>query len=427
LINTAYSNQDVWSRFGFRANPLDPTPLGISDDDRQLLVGREDELHQFLTLSSNIHGIILVEGNIGVGKTSFVNAAQHDLAKKGFLPSHQTIEVAETTEPSNLILSSLSNLIYSLEKTHGPDACKKDPPLQDGKQLVASTVQSGWGGQISILGIGGGLQRQQTVTTPPAPVLTTMIQKFDEWVNSAVQKHSYKAGIVPINNFDRLSDQELLELVNRSRDLILLRPNILWVLIGKIGMFNMLENQARRVSEIITGQPIVLHPLPLKKVHEAIDVRVKTFNIEPNAKLPIESKFIDLLYDVSDGEIRFILKRLTDITYDVAARLPSIENIPSDLAMAVLKKLAEARLSALPLTKGDNTLLMKMAEEPFRIRDYRKFKLSSQQSLAKRVKRLMKMQLLQSERKSAKNVVYKTVADINIIYGSQYEFNSLTQ
>jgi len=62
--------------------------------------------------------------------------------------------------------------------------------------------------------------------------------------------------------------------------------------------------------------------------------------------------------------------------------------------------------------------LRKMAETPFRIRDYAKFKIPSQQALSKRVRRLMKMELLQSERKSAKNVAYRTVADVNIAYGS---------
>ena len=411
-------SQDVWRDFGFLGNPLDPRPLGISHSDRQLIVGRDDELRQFMVLSSSLQGAIIVEGNIGVGKTSFVNAAQHDLAKRGFLPSHQTIEIGETTEPSDLILSSLSNLVYSLEKTHGANACTKNPSLRDGKQLVTSTMQSDWGGQLSILGTGGGIQRQQTAIAPPAPVLATMTQKLDAWMNAALQKYSCKAGIVLMNNFDRLPEQELVELLNRSRDLVLLRPKILWVLIGKIGMFNTLESQARRVSEIITGQPIVLNPLSLETLHQAIEVRVKKFAAEPRAKLPVDKKFVDMLYEVSGGEIRFIFKRLTDIVYEVTSRLPSVEAIPDDLAMNVLRALAERRLSALPLSKGDQSILRKMVESPFRIRDYARFKLSSQQALWKRVSRLMKMELLQSERKGPREVVYRTVADVNIAYGT---------
>lgn len=182
-------------------------------------------------------------------------------------------------------------------------------------------------------------------------------------------------------------------------------------------MFNTLETHARRVSEIVTGQPIVLKPLPLTKVHEAIQVRVETFTSSAKAELPVEKKFVDVLYGLSGGEIRFIFKRLTDIVYEVTKHRPSTQNIPTDLAMGILKELAERRLAALPLTPGDQNILRKMAGSPFRIRDYAKFKLKSQQVLSKRVRRLLKMELLQSEKISSKNVVYRTVPDVDIAYG----------
>jgi hypothetical protein len=414
----AQAGEDVWKHFGFTGNPLDPRALGISDTDRQLLVGRDAELRQSMVLSSNFQGVVIVEGNIGVGKTSFVNSVQHDLAGKGFLPSYQTIEVGESTDPSSLILSSLSNLVYSIEKAHGSNACMKDNSLKQGKQLVTTTMSGGWGGQLTVFGFGGGLQKQQTVTPPPAPVLATMTQQLDAWMNAARQRYSCKSGIIVVNNFDRLADQELVEILNRSRDLVLLRPNILWVLVGKIGMFSTLETQARRVSEIMTGQPVVLNPLPLSEVHKAIEVRVKKFAISSKAELPVERKFVDLLYAVSGGEMRFIFKRLTDIVYEVSSHLPSVETVPTDLAMKIVRELAERRLAALPLTKGDHSILRKMVESPFRIRDYAKFKLPSQQGLSKRVRRLVKMELLQSQRISAKNVVYRTVADVNIAYST---------
>ena len=410
------SDQGVWQHFGFRSNPLDPRPLSVSHEDRELMVGRDQENRKFAALSSNDHGVIIVEGNIGVGKTSFVNAAQYDLSKRGFLPSHQTIEVKENMEPSNLVLSALSNLVYSLEVAKGRDANTKDAALREGKQLVANTVKGGWGGQLSILGTGGGVQRQETAQQAPTMIINTAVQKLDQWIERAKEKFSFRAGIAVINNLDRLLDQELVELLNRARDMALLRPNILWTLIGKIGTFTTLEAQARRVSEVITGQPILLKPLTLEKVHEAIHVRVKKFATKKEAKFPVEYKFIDMLYEVSQGEIRFIFKRLTDIVYEVAAELPSVEQILSDLAFRVLKRLAEQRLSQLPLTESDKSILQKMAQRPFRIKDYKEFKLSSQQALLKRVRRLQKMELLQSERRDAKTVIYTTVADANILF-----------
>jgi hypothetical protein len=104
--------------------------------------------------------------------------------------------------------------------------------------------------------------------------------------------------------------------------------------------------------------------------------------------------------------------------YEVTTRLPSVESIPTDLAMNVLRELSQKSLAALPLTKGDENILHKMVDSPFRIRDYGKFKLPSQQALSKRVRRLVKMELLQSEKKSHKEVIYRTVPDVNIAYGA---------
>jgi hypothetical protein len=380
------------------------------------MIGRDQENRKFAALSSDDHGVVIVEGNIGVGKTSFVNTAQYDLSKDGFLPSHQTIEVKENMEPSNLVLSTLSNLVYSLEVSKGKDANTKDATLREGKQLVADTAKGGWGGQLSILGTGAGVQKQETMYQASTLIINTAVQKLDQWIARAKEKFSYRAGIVVVNNLDALLDQELVNFLNRTRDMALLRANILWVLIGKIGTFRTLESQARRVSEVITGQPIVLNPLSLEKVHEAIRIRVKRFAKEKDAKFPLEKEFVDLLYEVSHGEIRFIFKRLTDIVYEVASELPSVEMIPSDLAFKVLKTLAEQRLSQLPLTEADKEILQKMTQRPFRIKDYKQFKLSSQQALWKRVKRLQKMELLQSERTDAKTVIYTTSADANIFF-----------
>ena len=83
--------------------------------------------------------------------------------------------------------------------------------------------------------------------------------------------------------------------------------------------------------------------------------RLATFRVQVKSSRPqTVDKFVDLLYEVSQGEIRFIFKRLTDIVYEVAAELPSVDLIPSDLAFKVLRRLAEQKLSQLPLTDGTN-------------------------------------------------------------------------
>ena len=255
-------NNNVWHHYGFKKNPLDPTPIGISAEDRTLLVGRDQQTKQFQRLASNGHGIIVIEGNIGVGKTSFVNSMQYDLKENKFLSTYNTIEITEAMEPASMLLSSLSNMVYSLEKDVTVSTLIK--PLKEGKRLVDTTLEKGLGGSISILGTGGGLQTSPTVIQPQVNPLSTIMQKFDAWTGDVVERYNYRAASITVDNFDRLSTKNMIEFMNRSRDIVLLRPNMLWVLVGPKGMFSVMEEKAPRVSEVVTGQPIVISSLSLK-------------------------------------------------------------------------------------------------------------------------------------------------------------------
>ena len=59
-----------WKDLGLEDNPYDSRPLVISKNDRKLFVGRKNELAALNTLvSSPKGGIVIVEGEVGVGKT----------------------------------------------------------------------------------------------------------------------------------------------------------------------------------------------------------------------------------------------------------------------------------------------------------------------------------------------------------------------
>src|SRR4051812_10382062 len=71
-----------WPDFGFRDSPYNAYPLAATPADHSLYVGRMAEGNRFLTLMarSDARGFVVVSGNAGIGKTSFVNAQQHALA-----------------------------------------------------------------------------------------------------------------------------------------------------------------------------------------------------------------------------------------------------------------------------------------------------------------------------------------------------------
>jgi hypothetical protein len=413
---------DVWTDLGFKDNPYNHRPLKVSEEDRALFVGRVEEAKRLILQTSGTKGgIVTVEGKVGVGKTSFVNAAQYDLSNihtLGLLPSFETIDITGESEIGGLLLSTLSNATYAVERLHGKSVTDKTEAFKRGKELVERSSHVGWGAQITLFGVGGGVSRQETATTPPSIILPTIIQTFDRFTESVVDKLNRKGIIIPLNNFDNLSETDIISLLNRARDVALLRPRTWWILIGPPGMFSLLESKARRISEIITGEPISLNPLSLAEVHQAIDLRIKKLRLERNVKPPIPSTVVDLLYEVSNGEIRYIFKRLTDITITFKLRLPSLREVPEEAAADILRELASSKLQELALTKKDTDSLQKMVEGAFRVRDYQKFGFKSQQAFMRQIKKLHQLGLLVRIEENPRVVSYLTSGDVNLIFKS---------
>jgi len=89
---------NIWEDLGFVSNPYDQRSLSIAPEDRKLLINRTNELQTLSTLANAGKGIIIVEGEVGVGKTSLVNAMQYDLLhqkRNKILPSFQKIELTK--------------------------------------------------------------------------------------------------------------------------------------------------------------------------------------------------------------------------------------------------------------------------------------------------------------------------------------------
>lgn len=410
---------DFWKEFGLKDNPYDPRPLTLSEKDRRLFVGREKELSQLKTLVSGKRGgIVIVEGGIGVGKTSLVNVLQYDKWKgTKFLPSFEKMELEQNTEPTQFMLSVLSNMVYSLEKAAGTDITKHHTILKEAKMLIAKTLESGWGGQASIFGTGGGLSKQKTSSQPLALVLPTILNIMNNWINYVTSKMIYSAILVPINNLDILQDKVIIEFLNRMRDTLIDRSYVWWVLIGKIGLFSTLEGEAHRVSEIITGQPIILKPLTLTQVHDAIRIRLDNLQITKKVAPVVPEEVVDILYDVSKGEIRYILKRITDIIYLFKPRFPSEKQVPPNVAEDLLVELAKQRLEDAQLTEREIEVLeMMVVKEKFRTKDYRDFKLRSAQALNYYLDRFTKLGLITREESVGKAIFYRTTGDVNLLF-----------
>lgn len=434
--DTTDSHQDyeeLWIGSCFSRNPYNYKPLKVTREDRQLFVGRMPEQEQFKMLTAGSEGgIVIVEGPTGVGKTSFVNAMLYDKwnperkkkkkdSKKvySYLPSFEIIQLKENNEITDFMLSVLSSCIFSLETIHGQQISDSDPDLKNGKELIANTMRSGIGGfNLQIL---GRVERKETLVRPPSIPLPTIINTMSKWFDVVVRKFGYEAAIVPINNMDVLPDRTIINFLNSARDILLSTRHVWWILVGGPGLFSTLEANASRVSELVNGQPIILQPMSVQDVSAAIKMRVEKFRMTKNVQPPVSEDIAKILHDASNGEIRYIFKRLTDVVYEFRKKYPSVRQIPKEVALELVYVLAKQKFDSKNLTEREKQVLKIMtSEKTFRVKDYKKFGYKTPQALLNIISKFVRMKLLRRVEKSYREVNYSTTGDVNLIFRQKF-------
>src|SRR3989339_2177555 len=89
--------KNIWELYGLKTNPFFTNPLllfGGDIDIKLAFIGREYEVKRLQNLiSNNISGRVIVAGDVGVGKTTFVNFVRSSVPDKVFFTHLKEIAV----------------------------------------------------------------------------------------------------------------------------------------------------------------------------------------------------------------------------------------------------------------------------------------------------------------------------------------------
>lgn len=418
---------DMSAHYGFRMNPYDPTPLGISEHDSELFVGRVGEGRALTAfLSSFERGAIFVEGGIGVGKTSFVNVQEFRLFKAGakhaILPSLHVIQLQTTLSPADFLLSVLSNTLNSMRKLD------KHVESQKAFRKLALNVEQSLiqtrSFQASIAGFGAGYGSTATATNPSVMLLPEISRQLDECAELA-KDQGYERIVINVNNLDLVPATALTSFLDHVRDLSFTRSPYLWVFIGPLGSRALVERHTRRVSELIRTDPIVLQPLTREEVHLAIDARVKKFSLHKNVLPPISEEVVNILYDASKGEVRYILNRATDLLMKTMLVFPTTRQVTKELAWSMLAEMTQNNIERANLTKTQVEVLSRIAlRGAVQAKDFSAMGFNNPQALMRYLTTFYQLTLL-DRRKAGRDVVYVPRGDVALAFRSRATGSSM--
>lgn len=367
----------VWEEFGFSGNPYFTTPLEVNERHYQLFTAREKESAAFLTMMDATDGaFVVVSGDIGIGKTSFVNAQQHLLAS-GKAGWGQTLVpcVRATTLQSNETATALAQRIVHDAVQNIVAYCRNNRKAVPKECAVVrdwlSYKPSRTGYQLTLGPIGVGVS---TFLPPVADATILTWRDILEVLADQVREELDAAGlIVFLDNAETLPVSALAALLMDYRDHFLSIKGVWWVLIGQTGLYKRLDSIDRRVSQRISGRGVELSHLSADAFHEAIRRRVQAFRKRDDADSPLSLPIHDLLFQASYGEVRFVFdvgnslvqRIIEEIRVAVAGELRDVvspvvlqrelnralmaalidNRIPDDLAKSVLARIADEHMS----------------------------------------------------------------------------------
>jgi hypothetical protein len=356
----------LWNHLGFQQNPYFATPIDVSAEGCDLFVGRGEEVRRLINKWDEPAGCVtIIGGNIGTGKTSFLNVCQY-LSLSGkqqfgltydpprLLPAFDKVQVEPTTDDRDLLTRILWAAARSVK-----EACERleldtPPSCAELSHWLGTTVSSqthGSTGGMTIAGTGfqAGSTSASTLRAPSDLTVEVLGSKLATLAKEVSTLAPYRGIVVALDNIELVDSEVLIELLNRYRDTLFATPNVWWVLIGQRGLFDLIGAESPRVAQRIKGTETTLEGLSWEDFHLAVGVRMGHFRTRPDAIGPLSDELLRLLFDASAGEIRNVFKMADQIVSDAIAREPALTNVAPDLAEAVLTESVREQLKRLDL------------------------------------------------------------------------------
>ncbi|HCP32066.1 TPA: hypothetical protein DIT45_02300 [Candidatus Acetothermia bacterium] len=421
--------QNLWERFGFRDNPFDTRALSLSNNAllpiTKAFVGRDTHSKESRLITNFFRnpggGRVVVEGDVGVGKTTFVNYHrfrwEHEARDRLLTPSSE-ISVYSTWTAQAFVMSVLGSLIGRFLVLKGKKWVHDHDLLSEVAALTQVYIERSlrWSVSISVLGTGVGGSRATERATNVPDVGMPQLVSYLEQISSLAHDEGFAGITLHFDNMELLmqTDREGLgRFFDEIRD-VLQTPGFYFVFVAPTGFFQGIIVPLERVRSIFFGQPIHLPPLMLEEVLEVIHRRYELLAAEPDRWIPpVSDNLIEYLYKLYDGKIRFIMDSIGNIISHMPESFPG--TVPDELAHAILLELARQKAGSL-LTSTELDVLTEAA----RMEEFTNAALAERtgklkQNIAKYIDRFLELNLAYPVRKESKQVFYRVAEDMRIL------------
>jgi len=335
--------RDIWELYGLRSNPFSTSPILVKGGNLPLecFIGRQEQIKQLgKILGSRGGSRSLVFGDVGVGKTSFVNVVRHYAIDKGYFSPFKEIATQSDWTSDEFILNTLAGIYATLQ------VLKNRPISRDTYSRLEALLDVGFSDtnlNLEILGFGGGIAKDRKMATS---ITSFALTNFFAHVCQEIIEETNHEIIIHYNNLELLSEKNIKNLFENLRDFFQ-TDGIHFVFVGNLtikGYFHSIP----RFSSIMTDTPTNIETFTLDEIKEIIRKRFETMKIEGlEYVVPFTEDCLKILFDLWGGNIRHILNSLSTAVYELTEEKPVIidENVLARTLKSVLDKRYYSRIT----------------------------------------------------------------------------------
>lgn len=331
------SINNIWELYGVRENPFSTSPILVIGGTLPIdsFVGRKDQIQRLNKILGSRGGSrSLVFGDVGVGKTSFVNVVRHTAMNAGFFTPVKEIAVQSDWTNDDFILNTLSG-IYSTMKliTEKPISAENMKKLET---LLDSGENFNIGGAVAGFGANFGAEKRQA-----GKVTSLGLREFFNDVISDIMDHTHKEIIIHYNNLELLPDDKLRYVFDNLRDFFQTR-GVHFIFVGNLTVHSTIQSMPR-VSSTLTDTPFHIEALTFEEIEEVIKKRFVALRIRKDINLiyPYTPDCLQVLFKLMDGNIRNILNSLSTAVLETTKEKPTL--LDARKLAATLKEVLEKR------------------------------------------------------------------------------------
>ena len=346
--------RDIWELYGVRSNPFSSAPILVKGGiiPLECFIGRNEQIQQLGKIFGSKGGSrTLVYGDVGVGKTSFVNVVRRYAIEEGYFTPFKEIAIQSDWNSDTFILNTLAGIFATLQLSK-PGLIGEETYSKLESIIDIGFSDTSIGLQFASFGVSHGKDRKTA-----SHITSFSLTEFFMRICREINERTGHDIIIHYNNTELLSEENIKDLFENLRDFFQ-TEGVHFVFVGNLTVKSHF-NSIPRFSSILTDTPIIIEVFTLEEVNELIKKRFEAMRIEDlEYVIPFTNDCLKILFDLWGGNIRHILNSLSTAVQEITEEKPMV--LDENMLARTLKLVLEKRYSSKKITPRAKDVLMEI-------------------------------------------------------------------